>query len=403
MFSFFKKPEEEIVAVFDIGNGSVGGALVKLNVHGLPIMLYSHREPITFVPRHSASSLLDSMLKLLKLVADKITKDGLENIKRSPFGFYKLRDAYCVFSSPWYISQTKVIREGWEKQRTISQGAINDFVKKEQEQFNADLKNGKYEQVFGSNNILLEKRIINISLNGYTVHDPVGKQARELELTLFTSFISKEIVTSVEQTLRKSFSVRAIHHFSYSLVSWGATQILFPDIHDYFFIDISNETTDISLIVKDVLIEIVSFPMGRSTLLRKAVKDLKVTPDVALSFMVMYFNDTLEPAFKNKVEAVIKPIETDWFDDVIVALEQFQKIYSLPRSTFVTADLDTAKLFLQALSKEFPPELNVPKSRLAATYIGADKVQSQIELLPSVAQDSFLSLENIFLNRIFHV
>ncbi len=66
MFSLFGKDREEIVAIFDIGNGSVGGALVHFAPKMPPTLLYTHREPIETVLHSSSARLTSRMLKLLK-------------------------------------------------------------------------------------------------------------------------------------------------------------------------------------------------------------------------------------------------------------------------------------------------------------------------------------------------
>lgn len=399
--SFFKKPEEEIVAIFDIGNGSIGGALVKLTTHGVPVILYTHREPIAFAPQPSAKYLMSSMLKMLQIVTDNLTKEGLKRVKASFFGSHKLRDAFCVFASPWYVSQTKVIHEEKDTAFSVSAGTMNSLIKKEQDQFNEEIKSGKYEQIFGPDTQLLEKKIVNVKLNGYQIHNPAGKKAKELELTLFSSFISKEIIKGVEETIHKSFAVRSVNHFSYGFVSWNASKVLFPDIHDHFFFDVSSETTDISLVSRDILIETISFPMGKSELLRNVVRELNIAPDVALSSLSMYFSDQIDPRFKEKLGAILSPVSEKWHNSCVLALKQFQKIYALPKAAFVTADLDTSKFFLKTLEKEFPAELNIVGNKLSVSVIGADTVQKFIEMLPGTASDSFISTESIFFNNLF--
>jgi hypothetical protein len=399
--SLFKKPEEEIVAIFDIGNGSVGGALVKFSKRDHPVILYTHREPLTYMIHPTPKHLLGSMLKLLKSVATHLAKEGLIHVRTSPFGGHRLRDVHCVFASPWYISQTKIITEIKDTNFVISQETINALVQKEQEEFNAALKEGKYEQIFGPDTRLLEKRIINTRLNGYDIEEAVGKSAKELEVTLFNSFISQDIVAQVEETLHSSFAVRTIHHYSYALVSWLGSRTLVPDLHDYFFIDVSGETTDISLIIKDVIIETMSFPMGRSSLLRKVVKDLAVTPDVALSFLSMKYSGTLEKKFDEKINEVLKAVNVDWRDQLNLVLAAFQKRYTLPRATLLTADSDTSGFFSDALNQILPTELMLAQNTLAITFIGPDKVQPFIFQLPEVQHDAFIGIESIFLNELF--
>ncbi|MCC2630872.1 MAG: hypothetical protein K0S38_681 [Candidatus Paceibacter sp.] len=401
MFSLFKKPEEEIVAVFDIGNGSIGGSLVKFSKYDHPIILYTHREPLTYIPHATPKHLVGGMLKLLKSVASHLAKDGLMHIKTSPFGGHRLRDAHCVFASPWYISQTKVVKTTQEKPFTIVKDTLNDLVKKEQEEFNAAIKEGKYAEVFGPDAMLLEKRVINIRVNGYAVDEPIGKQGRELELTLFSSFISKEILSEVENVLHASFAVRNIHHYSYAYVAWNGTTLMFPDIHDYFFVDVSGETTDISLIVKDILVETISFPIGRSTLLRRVVKEMEISPDVALSYLTMNYAGTLEKNFSEKLTGVLKPLEEEWRAEIIKILTNLRQHYRLPRTTFLTSDSDTAGFFNSAVSKTLPVELNIPQSSLAVTFLSPDKVHPHVFELEGVVHDSFIGIESVFLNALF--
>jgi hypothetical protein len=401
MFSLFKKGSEEIVAVFDIGNGSIAGALVKFSVNDQPIILYSHREPLTFAIHATPKHLLGSMLKLLRSVATNLAREGLPQVKTGPFNSHKLRDAYCIFVSPWYISQTKVVRSESEKPVTVSQDTINNLVQQEQEAFNAALREGKYSQIFGPDDRLLEKKVINIRLNGYDIEEPIGKQSKELELTLFSSFISQSIVSGVQEIIHQSFAVRNIHHYSFALAAWSGSRKIFPDIHDYFIVDVSGETTDISLVEKDILVETISFPMGRSTLLRQIVKDLEVTPEVAVSYVGMKSANTLEKNFSDKLDTILKPLQQDWHDQFVVALKTFQKIFALPRATLVTADNDSASFFLKALEEPIAVELNIAQNTLAPTFLSADKVQPFIYELPEVKHDSFIGLESIFLNDIF--
>ena len=120
MFSLFKKPGEEIVAVFDIGNGSIGGALVRLSTHLPPVIIYSHREPLSYVESPTSHHLLSHMLKNLKIVAHDLALNGLKSARTSPFLKLPFHDIFCVFASPWYISQTKMLKLENDKEFTVT-------------------------------------------------------------------------------------------------------------------------------------------------------------------------------------------------------------------------------------------------------------------------------------------
>jgi cell division ATPase FtsA len=282
MFSLFQKPDEEIAVVFDIGSGSIGAALVRFSAHGIPTTLFSHREPLTF--QHSVTSrrLLSSMTKLLKNVADHVQKEGLSHLHRSLLGTPRIQHVFCIFTSPWYVSQTKTMTISKEKPFLITKNSVQDILSKQEDELLKELGEGKYERQFGSNLKVLERKVIHTSLNGYEVGDPVGKRGREFEVTFFVSFISKDVSDAVEAVLRKAFHFKEFECYSSALSLTTAIRDVFPNDQSFLIADITGEVTDISFISKGVLLETSSFPLGRSMLIRSVVDELVVPPDVAL-------------------------------------------------------------------------------------------------------------------------
>jgi cell division ATPase FtsA len=269
MFSLFQKPDEEIAVVFDIGSGSIGAALVRFSAHGIPTTLFSHREPLTF--QHSVTSrrLLSSMTKLLKNVADHVQKEGLSHLHRSLLGTPRIQHVFCIFTSPWYVSQTKTMTISKEKPFLITKNSVQDILSKQEDELLKELGEGKYERQFGSNLKVLERKVIHTSLNGYEVGDPVGKRGREFEVTFFVSFISKDVSDAVEAVLRKAFHFKEFECYSSALSLTTAIRDVFPNDQSFLIADITGEVTDISFISKGVLLETSSFPLGRSSSFRR--------------------------------------------------------------------------------------------------------------------------------------
>ncbi len=268
LFSLFNNAvKEEVVAVFDIGNGSVCAALVKVSPGQLPFIIYSHREPLTYIPEVTSKKLLDSMLKLLRSVTVNLEKEGMAKLQ--PYNVTRPHRALCVFSSPWYVSQSKVIHVQKETHFVVTQNPIDSMIRKEQEAFKKDQEEGKYEEMFGHAVRILEKQIISMKLNGYEIEKPLNKKARELEVTFFTSFIAEAVIQGVEKILGQYIHVSAIAFASYALASWTAIRDTFPQLTDFIFLDVTGEVTDISITQRSVLSETMSFPIGRNTILRE--------------------------------------------------------------------------------------------------------------------------------------
>ncbi|MES2436964.1 MAG: hypothetical protein V4519_03040 [Patescibacteria group bacterium] len=399
MFSFFAKAQEEVVAVFDIGNGSIGVAFVQLSHHTAPVILYVHREPISFLPEVTADRLLANMLKLLKSVTSNLQKTGMPHLQKQ-IGNYHVKRAFCTYSSPWYISQTKVVRVEEPKLFTVTKNVIDNVVRKEEAAFMQSLKDGKYEKMFGLDAKLMERRIIHTRLNGYEVQDPFNKRVKELEISFFSSFISKTIIEQVEKTLHSFFGFTDIKHGSYALSSWSAVRDMYHNVNDFLFLDISNEVTDVVLSYKGVLAETISFPMGRSAILRAIAKELAIPPEIAQSFLSLYIKKTVEKNFSDKIGSIILAVTQEWNRELTKALIELETSYPIPRHVFITADSDVSSVFVRELSKSVDARLSVPQNTFEVTVLGENSVRPYVHATTGLSYDPFLSLESMFLNKI---
>jgi hypothetical protein len=352
---------QDISLILDIGNGSIGASLVSyeksravqtektmkgnFGYAAKPTILYTHREPITFMPLVTSQRLLEAMLGLLEAVLKHVQKEGFGTIHRNLFGKVTLAHVVCVFSSPWYISQTASLKTESEKPIKVTNALVNELITKEEVRFNTTLEGGNYKKYFGSEVVLLERNLVHTAINGYEIGNPVGKNARLLELTLFTSLISETVLRQVESVFYKVFHVRMIECFSYALASWNAVRTLFPAAEDFLFLDVSGETTDASVTIRGAITETISFPFGRATILRSIVKALDVTPETALSLVKMRTAGNLEKKVADGLEKALADISNEWITEFNQTLSDISKKYNLPKKAFVTIDPDFAELY----------------------------------------------------------
>jgi len=93
------KKKDELVLVFNIGSSSVSGALFRAQSSGIPKIIFSAKEPVLVEKKIDIDRFLLLTIQSLQIVVDKIYKAGLGAPSR----------IFCVLSSPWYTSQTRVI------------------------------------------------------------------------------------------------------------------------------------------------------------------------------------------------------------------------------------------------------------------------------------------------------
>ena len=99
---FTSKKKERKVAIFDIGSGSVGAALALIPTDGqaIPTILKSFRTEITEKESLDFETFLNDMLKALD--------SSIQKLYAAKLGSFD--EIVCVLTSPWYLSETRVIK-----------------------------------------------------------------------------------------------------------------------------------------------------------------------------------------------------------------------------------------------------------------------------------------------------
>jgi len=93
------KNKDKLMLVFDIGSSNVSGALFWAQESGAPKIIFSTTEAIKIENKINTDRFLLLTMQTLEVVVNKIYKSGL--------GIPE--EIFCVLSSPWHMSQTRII------------------------------------------------------------------------------------------------------------------------------------------------------------------------------------------------------------------------------------------------------------------------------------------------------
>ena len=109
-----KTPRSRII--FDIGSGSVGGALVTYATDSAPRVRYSRRLPIPFQQELDFERFVRAMLSTLLDVALKVQSEGIPAMVSAEGKSIQIDEVLCIFSAPWTLSNADPLTEA---QRTV--------------------------------------------------------------------------------------------------------------------------------------------------------------------------------------------------------------------------------------------------------------------------------------------
>ena len=318
--------------VFNIGSGSVSGGIVKFTEEPGENVVFYDKEPIPFQAEISVPKHLELMKASLTTLAGKIRANGQQKIDR----------IFYIFSSPWSVSQTKTIRIKEPKAFKVTESYMNRVIAEQEKQFQTDIsKVGK----------IIEKKIVQVKINGYVVTNFYNKSTKDLEISVFFSVVPDDILLTVEEAVAKTFTVKNIWCHSFSLSVLTVIGNLFPQKEDFIHVDVTEEVTDIAIIKNNIMISAGSIPLGRNDFIRALSKNLNITEEIADSMIKMQCAKNNDELAAMKLSVAMDVAARDWLAKLFEVLDSFKEKIYVPDSLFLVANTDITVFLQERLQK----------------------------------------------------
>jgi hypothetical protein len=341
-FLFGSKKKEKIVAIFDIGSGSVGGAIARIPTDGkgVPFIIKSVRNNIKFREKFNFDLFVGDMISALSQSANLLydKKAGAPD------------EIVCVLASPWYLSETRVVKMSKDKPFIFTKRLASELIQKEIAGLTESYKI-KYGNL-DSTPQMIEQHTMSVSLNGYAVSDPLSKKCNFVEMNMIISLSPRLCLDKIHEALSKTFHHIDVSFSSFTVATYLAVRdkYIIPD--SYLLLDISGEITDVGIVTKGVLKSVLSFPFGKKTFFSYMCTKLEIELRDAEELFRLYSSNNLSSEYRKKVEPLFKSIENSWGEAFKQCIITLPRTLILPNTIFLTADNDIKNWFADALRNE---------------------------------------------------
>lgn len=385
IFSGTKK--NELALVFNIGSSSVGGALISTQDSGVPKIIFSVNEPIKIEEAIDIDRFLILTIQSLEKVVKKIYEARLGAPAK----------IFCVLSSPWYTSQTRIISYKKNTPFVFNTKLADSLIQKEISIFEEEHKL-KYKEIENSVRPIELKNIKTI-LNGYETSNPLNKQAKELEMTVFVSISGEQVLKKIENEIGKYFHSNPIKFFSFAMASFAVVRDLYVDKENFLLVDIGGEITDISMVKKNILGESITFPLGRNFLIRGVASEMGCTLDEADSLISLLKDGHAEEKVLSKLTTVLNGLRKEWLKNFQDSLANISKDISVPSTIYIAIDKDLADFFLETIKTEQFSQYTLTESKFEVTFLDAQTLHGLAVFEESALREPFLIIDSIYINR----
>ena len=381
------KEKQKLILVFYVGSSSVDGALVWAQKSGIPKIVFSIREPIALEDNIEAERFLTLTIKTLEIVTRRIHLAGIGVPE----------DIFCVLSSLWYVSQTRIIKLEKNAPFVFTSKLADSLIQKEKSLFE-EQHLAKYLNA-GAKARLIELKNIKTMLNGYETTHPLNQKGQDLEMTIFISMSEERVLEKIEKVIGEHFHNKKIKFSSFALASFAVVRDMYAHTENFLLINIGGELTDISMVKKNILHESISFPLGINFMVRGVASAYHSSLSEAKSFISLFKDGHATQAVIKKLGPIIDTLKKDWLEKFQVSLSNLSNDISIPSTIYLAVDKDLSTFFSEIIKTEQFNQYTLTESKFEVIYLGTEIFHGLAQFEENVVRDTFLIINSIYMNR----
>ncbi|MFZ3011738.1 MAG: hypothetical protein WA060_01960 [Minisyncoccia bacterium] len=384
---FGHKDKDELMLVFNIGSSSVGAALFLAQKSGVPKIIFSTREPIPIEEEAKIDRFLFLASKSLEIVAKKVLMTGLGAPRR----------IFCVLSSQFYVSQTRIISFKQDTPFIFTIKLADSLIQKEIKIFQEEHA-AKYASIGGEIRPI-ELKNIKTMLNGYETSSPLDQKAKELEMVIFVSISGEQVLKKIEDVIRKYFHFEQVKFSSFAMAFFTTVRDVYKHQENFLLVDIGGEVTDISMTKRNILRESISFPLGRNFLTRGVASGLGCSLNEANSLISLFKDGHAEKTVAKKLTLIMKQLQTKWLEKFQESLANLSHDISIPSTIYIAIDKDLADFFSETIKTEQFSQYTLAESKFEVIFLSTELLHGIATFKDAVIREPFIIIDSIYINR----
>ncbi len=329
---FFKKRKDfdfsKPTLLLDFRSSSVGGAIVTFSNNHVPTITNICRDHYFFEKAVDPSEFIQRTEISLKKVLDTLIHKGKNATSVGSIEIF--------YGSPWYKTYLNNIQIEETTPTVFSEEYFELLIKNDKDKITPD-------------ELLVEKEMVSISLNGYKVSEPYGKKATYLDVSFFRSIINKETSDGFNAIIKKYQRTDRIHNHTHPFAMFQVLNNTFHNPANYVILDINGEVTEMTLIKDGHFRKVVSISYGAHSFIRRYAEEMKTDFKTALIKLKNILLDDNDEKTKIKNQHLLKDIKADWIEAIHKAVAA-EKIQLIPHHIFISGDEEIKEIVTHLLN-----------------------------------------------------
>lgn len=386
LWSWRRAKNKNLIGVIDVGSDSVGGALVlidqKREGRDCAEIIATVRRELPVNSELVFDQFFAALTKKLTAVIGILQKVG----QGAPSAWH------LFLASPFYASQTRIIQLNYDQSVKITKELVQAAVTKDLASF----------QAAHPDNVVVESKIMRLTLNGYELPEPYDERAKEVAISHLVSLGSATLIPRLQELVSGAVHHRQIIIHSFALAVSSLFRNLTDHPSDFILVDATGELTDILVVAGGVLVENTSFPFGESTLIRNLTKSDNTVAAAVRSKLALYTSNQLADSARANLEKLLSSFAGAWQNNLAAALSRVLPSVFMPEKIWLLASPDLAPLFTEWLTVEPIKKLALSGQPLSAELVSPRLFRGLCLGPAGLPTDLSLLLESLFCDTIIN-
>ena len=361
----WRNGNEEIIAVLDVASASVRGVLLRVLRRADGTIT---REVLASV-REETNFLLDVNFDAFWRVTKRAAARGIAALAKRNRAPDRIE---IIFSSPWFVSETRAVRVRKEQQWEVTRSFLDELRAHEEARFLRE-KQHHLDPLRGTA-APIEHAFMKLELNGYGTRAPVGKTTRSLYGALYMSLGVRRVLHEIEEMLLHCWGDRHVSFHTFPLVALTALRPLVNTEEGFVLVHIGGEITEIVLLRDHAIEALASFPVGAHLAVRALAGSSRTTPHEAQSTISLYFAKRLNKSDAERVARILSEAREEWCARVKTAIDSFGEDTLLPQTFFVISEDPVRKALSACISDDSFAQKTVLGMRPTRRFVNAESV-----------------------------
>jgi hypothetical protein len=335
MSFFVKNNKSSFVLLVSLKSSSIDFQLIKKYTEEKKEVLFLEQNIILLQNSQDPKLYTDQYMKEFTKTLDTTHLKIKQLIGKSPL------QIYFSLHAPWFTSKIETL---FYKESIILN---KDFVKKELDKTGTDSKLKT-----------LEKQIVKIKTNGYTITEIHNLKCSDVEINIYSSYISFEIHNLLIEILKKYFPHSKEPKFCTSpLTALDNIKRFMVKEDNIIFLNIGAEITELGIIEDDALSNFSTYPIGIHDFLRTVQTNIKT-----YDYDLLYQKEILLKSQDTQLQ--FDTLKQNWVNSFLQTLD-FLKAET-PHKIVLICDSKVKDFFTLILSNSIKQDsqINVKKYRI---------------------------------------